>query len=89
MANTTFTGAVRFVNGFRVVSKDASMQLALFQLDSSGLVVTPVLLTDPTNPAADHGSRTVVVPAVTADRTLTPPSPERRGNNLSSSRRCR
>ena len=79
MANTTFTGAVRSENGFRVVSKDASTGefSNTFQLDSSGLIVTPVLLTDSDHniSAADHGSRVVVVPAVTADRTLTLPSP--------------
>ena len=79
MANTTFTGAVRSENGFRVVSKEASTGefSNTFQLDSSGLIVTPVLLTDSDHniSAADHGSRIVVVPAVTADRTLTLPSP--------------
>ena len=79
MANTTFNGAVRSENGFRVVSKDASTGefSNTFQLDISGLIVTPVLLTDSDHniSAADHGSRVVVVPAVTADRTLTLPSP--------------
>jgi len=79
MANTTFTGAVRSENGFRVVSKDASTGefSNTFQLDNSGLIVTPVLLTDADHniSAADHGSRVVVVPAVTANRTLTLPTP--------------
>jgi|TARA_R100001460_G_scaffold51764_6_gene90581 hypothetical protein len=79
MGNTTFNGAVRSENGFKVVSKDAtSGEISTsFTLDSSGLQATPVLLTDADHniSAADHGSRLVVVPAVTADRTLTLPSP--------------
>ena len=79
MGNTTFTGAVRSENGFKVVSKDSTSGevSTSFQLDNSGLIATPVLLTDAdtTITAAEHGSRTVVVPAVTANRTLTLPAP--------------
>ena len=45
MGNTTFTGAVRSENGFKVVSKDGTSGevSTSFQLDGSGLIVTPVL----------------------------------------------
>lgn len=79
MANTTFSGAVRSENGFKVVSKDGTTGAftTSFTLDGSGMQVAPVTLSDAdtTLTAATHGGRVVVVPAITSDRTLTLPSP--------------
>ena len=79
MANTTFSGAVRSENGFKVVSKDGTTGTVTtsFTLDGSGMQVAPVTLSDADTSltAATHGGRVVVVPAITADRTLTLPSP--------------
>ena len=77
MANTTFSGAVRSENGFKVVSKDGTTGTVTtsFTLDGSGMQVAPVTLSDADTSltAATHGGRVVVVPAITADRTLTLP----------------
>jgi hypothetical protein len=77
MANTTFTGPVRSENGFQVVSKGATSGAisTSFTFNSSGVQVSPVLLTDAnaTLSGAVHGGRVIVVPAVTADRTVTLP----------------
>ena len=79
MANTTFSGPVRSENGFTVVSKNATTGAftTSFTYDGSGMQVAPVTLSDAdtTLTAATHGGRVIVVPAITADRTLTLPSP--------------
>ena len=80
MANTTFDGPVRSENGFTVVSKNSSTGAVTtsFTLDGSGMQVTPVALADTTAislTAATHGGRVAVVPALSANCTLTLPSP--------------
>lgn len=79
MANTNFTGPVRSENGFQVVSKNATSGTVTtsFTLDASGVQVSPVLLTDAnvTLSNAVHGGRVIVVPAITANRTISLPDP--------------
>ena len=80
MANTTFDGPVRSENGFKVISKNSSTGAisTSFTLDGSGMQVTPVALADTTAislTAATHGGRVSVVPALSANLTLTLPSP--------------
>ena len=79
MANTTFNGPVRSENGYTVISKNSTTGAITteFTLDGDGMKVTPVALTDAdtTLTATANGGRTNVVPAITADRTLTLPSP--------------
>ena len=79
MANSTFSGPVRSENGFKVVSKNSSTGAITteFTLDGDGMKVTPVALTDADTSltATANGGRINVVPAITADRTLTLPSP--------------
>jgi|TARA_R100001530_G_scaffold132233_1_gene104460 hypothetical protein len=79
MANTTFNGAVRSENGFKVVSKAAGTGAFTteFTLGTNGLIVTPVALgdEDTTFTATANSGRVNVVPAITANRTLTLPSP--------------
>ena len=80
MANTTFNGPVRSENGFTVISKNSTTGAVTteFTLDGNGLQVTPVALADTTAislTATAHGGRTSVVPALSANCTLTLPSP--------------
>jgi hypothetical protein len=79
MANTTFNGPVRSENGFTVISKNSTTGAITteFTLDGDGMKVTPVALTDADTSltATANGGRTNVVPAITANRTLTLPSP--------------
>ena len=79
MANTTFTGPVRSEDGFDVVSKSSTTGAFTteFSLDGSGLQVTPITFSDAdtTLTATANAGRINVVPAITANRTLTLPSP--------------
>jgi hypothetical protein len=80
MANTTFNGPVRSENGFQVVSKNSTTGAVTteFTLDTNGMQVTPVALADTTAislTATTHGGRVAVVPALSANCTLTLPSP--------------
>ena len=79
MANTTFSGPVRSEDGFDVVSKSSTTGAITteFSLDGSGLQVTPITLGDEntTLTATANAGRINVVPAITANRTLTLPSP--------------
>ena len=79
MANTTFSGPVRSEDGFDVVSKSSTTGAVTteFSLDGSGLQVTPITFgdEDTTLTATANAGRVNVVPAITADRTLTLPSP--------------
>ena len=80
MANSTFNGPVRSENGFKVISKAAKTGTVTtsFTLDGNGMQVTPVALADTTAislTAATHGGRVAVVPALSANCTLTLPSP--------------
>jgi len=79
MANTTFTGPVRSENGFIDVTKNTSTGAITtnFTLGSSGLLATPVALSDAntTLSATVHGGRTLVIPNLAAEKTYTLPSP--------------
>ena len=79
MGNSTFNGPIRSENGFTVISKNSTTGAVTteFTLDGDGMKVTPVALTDAdtTLTATANGGRTNVVPAITANRTLTLPSP--------------
>ena len=79
MGNSTFNGPIRSENGFTVISKNSTTGAVTteFTLDGDGMKVTPVALTDADTSltATANGGRTNVVPAITADRTLTLPSP--------------
>ena len=74
MANTTFSGAVRSESTFKTISKNASTG-TITEVSTYG--GAPVALSDAdaslTN--ATHSGRTLVVPALAANRTLTLPSP--------------
>ena len=79
MANTTFTGPVRSENGFQDITKNTTTGAITtnFTLGSSGLLATPVALSDAntTLSATVHGGRTLVIPNLAAEKTYTLPSP--------------
>jgi len=74
MANTTFSGPVRSESTFKTISKNTTTGTIT---EVSTLGGAPVELTDAdvslTNAA--HSGRVIVVPAITANRTVTLPSP--------------
>ena len=74
MANTTFSGPVRSEDTFKTVSKAASTGTVTEVIT---LGDGPVTLGDEntTLTNATHSGRLIVVPAITADRTITLPSP--------------
>ena len=79
MANSTWSGPVRSENGFQDITKNTTTGAITtnFTLGSSGLLATPVALADgnTTLTATTHGGRTLLVPNLTAESTLTLPSP--------------
>ena len=74
MAKTTFSGPVRSEDTFKTVSKAASTGTVTEVIT---LGDGPVTLGDEnkTLTTATHSGRTLVVPAITANRTITLPSP--------------
>jgi len=74
MANTTFSGPVRSEDTFKTVSKAASTGTVTEVIT---LGDGPVTLgdEDKTLTNATHSGRLLVVPAITANRTITLPSP--------------
>ena len=74
MAKTTFSGPVRSEDTFKTVSKAASTG-TITEVITLG--DGPVTLgdEDTTLTNATHSGRLIVVPAITADRTITLPSP--------------
>ena len=74
MAKTTFSGPVRSEDTFKTVSKAASTG-TITEVITLG--DGPVTLGDEnkTLTTATHSGRTLVVPAITANRTITLPSP--------------
>ena len=74
MAKTTFSGPVRSEDTFKTVSKAASTG-TITEIITLG--DGPVTLGDEnkTLTTATHSGRTLVVPAITANRTITLPSP--------------
>ena len=79
MANTTFSGPVRSENGFQDITKNTTTGTITtnFTLGNSGLLATPVALTDAntTLSATVHGGRTLVIPNLASEKTFTLPSP--------------
>ena len=74
MANTTFSGAVRSESTFKTVSKNASTG-TITEVSTYGGAPVALGDEDKTLDNATHSGRTLVVPALTANRTLTLPSP--------------
>jgi len=74
MANTTFTGPVRSESTLKTISKNSSTG-AITEVITLG--DGPVTLgdEDSTLTNATHSGRLIVVPAITANRTITLPSP--------------
>jgi hypothetical protein len=74
MANTTFSGPVRSESTIKAVSKNATTGVITEVTTYGG---APVALgdEDKTLDNATHSGRVLVVPAVTANRTITLPSP--------------
>ncbi len=74
MANTTFTGPVRSESTFKAVSKNATTG-AITEVSTYGGAPVALGDEDKTLNNADHSGRTLVVPALAANRTLTLPAP--------------
>ena len=74
MANTTFSGPVRSESTFKAVSKNATTG-AITEVATLGGAPVALGDEDKTLNNADHSGRTLVVPALTANRTLTLPDP--------------
>jgi len=74
MANTTFSGPIRSESTVKTVSKNATTG-AITEIITMG--DAPVALADEnkTLDAATHSGRTLVVPALAANRTITLPAP--------------
>ena len=74
MANTTFSGPIRSESTIKTVSKNATTG-AITEVSTFG--DGPVSLSDGnvTLTNATHSGRLIVVPAITANRTITLPSP--------------
>jgi len=74
MANTTFSGPIRSESTVKTVSKNATTG-AITEVITMG--DSPVALGDEnkTLDNATHSGRILVVPAITADRTITLPAP--------------
>ena len=74
MANTTFTGPIRSESTLKAISKNSSTG-AITEIITMG--DAPVALGDEnkTLDAATHSGRTLVVPALAANRTITLPAP--------------
>ena len=74
MAKTTFSGPVRSESTIKTVSKNSSTGV-ITEVTTFG--DSPVALADEnkTLTNATHSGRTLVIPAITANRTITLPSP--------------
>ena len=74
MANTTFSGPIRSESTLKAISKNSSTG-AITEIITMG--DAPVALGDEnkTLDAATHSGRTLVVPALAANRTITLPAP--------------
>ena len=74
MANTTFSGPVRSESTIKTISKDATTGTITEVITMGG---APVALgdEDKTLDNATHSGRVLAVPAITANRTITLPSP--------------
>lgn len=74
MANTTFSGPVRSESTFKAVSKNATTGV-ITEVSTYGGAPVALGDEDKTLDNATHSGRTLAVPALTADRTITLPAP--------------
>jgi len=74
MANTTFSGAVRSESTFKAISKNADTG-AITEITTYGGAPVALGDEDKTLDNATHSGRTLAVPALTANRTITLPAP--------------
>ena len=74
MANTTFSGPVRSESTFKAVSKNATTGV-ITEVSTYGDAPVALGDEDKTLDNATHSGRTLAVPALTADRTITLPAP--------------
>ena len=74
MANTTFQGPVRSESTVKTVSKNSSTGV-ITEIITMGDEPTALGDEDKTLDAATHSGRTLVVPALSANRTITLPAP--------------
>jgi hypothetical protein len=74
MGNSTFSGPIRSESTVKTVSKNASTG-TITEIITMGDAPVALGDEDKTLDAATHSGRTLVVPAVTANRTITLPAP--------------
>jgi|TARA_R100001460_G_scaffold10351_1_gene24501 hypothetical protein len=74
MGNSTFSGPIRSESTVKTVSKNTSTG-AITEIITMGDAPVALGDEDKTLDAATHSGRTLVVPAVTANRTITLPAP--------------
>ena len=74
MANTTFSGPIRSESTVKTVSKNATTG-AITEIITMGDAPVALGDEDKTLDAATHSGRTLVVPAVGSNRTITLPAP--------------
>jgi len=74
MGTTTFSGAVRSESTFKAVSKNSSTG-AITEVTTYGGAPVALGDEDKTLDNATHSGRTLAVPALTANRTITLPAP--------------
>jgi hypothetical protein len=74
MANTTFSGPIRSASTIKTISKNATNG-TITEVMTMGDAPVALADEDKTLDNATHSGRTMVVPAVAANRTITLPSP--------------
>ena len=74
MANTTFSGPLRSESTIKTVSKNSSTGV-ITEIITMGDAPVALGDEDKTLDAATHSGRTLVVPAIAANRTITLPAP--------------
>jgi len=74
MANTTFSGPIRSESTIKTVSKNSSTG-AITEIITMGDAPVALGDEDKTLDAATHSGRTLVVPALASNRTITLPAP--------------
>ena len=74
MANTTFSGPIRSESTVKTVSKNATTG-AITEIITMGDAPVALSDEDKTLDAATHSGRTLVVPALASNRTITLPAP--------------
>ena len=74
MANSTFSGPIRSESTVKTISKNSSTG-AITEIITMGDAPVALGDEDKTLTNATHSGRTLVIPAITANRTITLPSP--------------